>query len=76
MKTSIATLADQVLEQVRGERRVKQAEAETIKEASEMTPTSELGGLLRKLAADIKNQEVDITLDDLNDFLYGGGHHA
>lgn len=65
-----SSAADEILAEVNAAERVKVAEAEAVRAA---TPafTSEIGQLLRKVAADARESASDVTLEDLHNFLGG-----
>lgn len=75
MTGSIGDIAEQVLEEVRSAKLTKLAQHHILKEA-ETKPAvqTEIGKFLLKLSEEIRNDTLDITTQDLENFLNGVKH--
>ena len=67
---SLSSVADDVLADIAKLETVKTAKAEEDRLAS-LPPPSELGTLLHKLANDLREAPVEVTDEDLQNFLKG-----
>ena len=68
--TSLAALSTAVLAEVEAEERVKAAEVEALR-TEIPRHASDLGRLLHKVAADLREQASDVTYEDLHAFAEG-----
>jgi hypothetical protein len=67
---NLYVLSAQVLAEVEDAERVKQAETAVIREVAPGFQ-SEIGQLMRKVAAELRNQNDEVTYEDLNAFREG-----
>jgi proline dehydrogenase len=75
MTGSIGLLAEEILDEVKNAKLTKLAEHQMIREACEhRPPQTELGKQLVKLAADLRTQSDEVSVDDLQRFVGGGVH--
>lgn len=66
----ISTLSTQILAEVENDERIKQAEIAVIREVAPGFQT-EIGQMMRKIAADLRNENNEVTYEDLNTFREG-----
>lgn len=75
MNGAIGKMAEEIVEEVRQNALLKVAQHEVVKEASARpNPKTELGKLLHKLAAEVRNMPNDVTVADVKNFLAEVGH--
>ena len=72
MKSSIETLAEEVLQEVKSAKLTKLAQHQFVKEsAKKPNITTNIGKALVKLAEDLRSNSGSITAKDLEDFVNG-----
>lgn len=72
MPGSVGEIAEKVLAEVRSAKLTKLAEHQMVKEASEkFQAKTPIGQELMKFAEELKTQQVEVTEEDLEKFIYG-----
>jgi hypothetical protein len=69
-KTLVA-VTDEILAEVTAHERVKTAEINALRDVTPSHQT-EIGQLLHKVAEDLRHTAVDVTYEDLNQYVAGG----
>ena len=71
----IGQIAEKIVDEVRQNALIKVAQHEVVKEASKRpNPKTEIGKALYKLAEEVRKGSVDVTVDDVKNFLAEVGH--